>query len=143
MQAVGRTNTARLGSARLCRSLDGSEKDNSCTGFVGSSARNEKLEICPGIAQGAQFVSQSAWAIGDFSGPHVHFFNRIRHACTSLNNFLTLRFLQKTKNRSLQRPDLAKVIGFFSFLLLWASLHPTMPHIAVMLTKDEGCCYVI
>src|SRR4029434_4980879 len=99
MQAVGRSKTTRLGSAFLFCSLDGSEKDNSCTGLVGSAARNEKLEISAGIAQGAQFVSQSAWAIGDFSGPHVYFFNRIRHACTSLNNFLTLRHPLETKNR--------------------------------------------
>src|SRR4029453_17907187 len=125
----------------LC-SLDGSEKDNSCTGFVGSAARNEKLEICASIAQGAQFVSQSAWAIGDFSGPHVHFFNRIRHAYTSLNNFLTLRFLKKPKTEHSNGLDFAKVIGFSSFLLLWASFHPTMPHIAVMLTEDGGGCYV-
>src|SRR4029434_573689 len=60
-----------------------------------------------------------------------------------LNNFLTIRFLYKTKTDHSNGLDCAKVIGSFSFLLLWASFHPTMPHIAVMLTKDEGGCYVI
>src|SRR5215475_14215969 len=134
MQAVGCREPTRLGSAFLLGSLDGSEKDNSRTRFVRSATRNQKLETCPGIAQGAQFLSQSAWAIRDFSGPHVYFFDRIRHAYTSLKNLIVSPFIsllsyanKKTDHSNI--PDFA-VIGVYSFLLS-ASFHPTLPHIAV------------
>src|SRR5262249_10718017 len=127
MQAVGCREPTRLGSAFLLGSLDGSEKDNSRTRFVRSATRNQKLETCPGIAQGAQFLSQPAWAIRDFSSPHVYLFDRIRHAYTSLKNLIVsplfLLYPTQTKNRSLQHPRLCPSdrllflpppIGFFS-----------------------------
>src|SRR5262245_54537125 len=148
MQVVGCREPTRLGSAFLLRPFNGSEKHHSCAGFVGSAARNEKLEICPGIAQGAQFLSQSAWAISDFSGPHVYFFDRIRHAYTSLKNliaspFTSLMYYTNNKPITPTSTDFAQVIGFYSFLLPSASFHPTVPHIAVNTRKDEGGCSVI
>jgi hypothetical protein len=142
VQAVGGRETSRLGNAFLLRSLDGSEEHNSGTGLVGSAARNEKLEISTGSAQGAQFFSQSAGTIRDLASPHIYFLDCIRHAYTSLKISLTLRFLH-TKKPVAPQANIAKVTGLFSFLFQGLLFIHHASRRCVMLAKDEvGCCVI-